>query len=1006
MVLAVDDTEVGADGTDGTGGAGGSATASAVSADASNTANAQGGSGGAASPNGVGGGGGSASATAMGTQVVSGPASASAQANAGDGGTGGGTGGAGGSAFASASTSNNTNDPVSVTAVSVAGNAGLSYSASGQNGAAASLGTVYGSSSGGGNVSVYGEVVGGIGGSVNSGDGSNGAGVDESLTNAVDGDTTGSLFLTQVAAAGSGGQTATSWGTPGNASSTLMVTKNGLQDLTATTASFANQGGETYGPVEPGGNQIGTGGDATALTNATSDSNVSAFACANTVEGPIASLGYPTYLGRGVFASTANASATATGTGTLAGSSTVTASADAQGLVGGAPGISGGDAIASASASNAGPDPVTVSASATGGTGAIINYRVLGLSTVNPGNGSAAQIGTVYGCSTGGGNVFVSATQTGGAGGSDFIDSYYPQDTNTATGNGADSTLVNAVSGSTTGSLTLSQTATGGNSGYTNGPPGIAGNATSSLTFIGNGSKSLTGYSNANGGIGSPTYLTTGGAGGSASAAINLTGDSNMVAAAIANGGSGGVPNSSVNYAVTGSGGAGGSANATATGTGTGTASGSSAVSVQADANGGTGGSANSNYGYSWNGNGAAGGTATASASGTSAGPGGLVVIATGYGGNGGLGNAEGYVSGNGGSAFATASSTGSAPATITAIAGGGSGGIGLNGASDGTGGSATAVAIAGGLSVEQDSAAIGTVGGNAKVTITGSTITLGYPNNGALIVTGPSSASIGGIAGTGSLTVGDGTTSTILQLTANSGTSAVSSLIVNAGSVLDITNNHLIINYGASSDPVSSIAGWIASGYNGGGWDGLGIISSTAQAPTNGFRYGVGWADGADGIVSGLSSGQIEIKYTLLGDANLDGTVNGSDFSILAANFGLGVTNWDQGNFLYGSSVNGSDFSALAANFGQGDSGADVSVSQADIAALDAFAVANGLPLPMIGGVPEPGTGGLVVLSAIGWLGRRRRGSPRRESVSVNLLWQNGEPAWEGMALYRHVCG
>ncbi len=156
------------------------------------------------------------------------------------------------------------------------------------------------------------------------------------------------------------------------------------------------------------------------------------------------------------------------------------------------------------------------------------------------------------------------------------------------------------------------------------------------------------------------------------------------------------------------------------------------------------------------------------------------------------------------------------------------------------------------------------------------------------------------------------------------------------------------------------------------------GIISSSARSLTDGFRYGVGWADCKDGVVSGLTSGRIEIKYTLLGDANLDGTVNGSDFSILAANFGKGLTNWDQGNFLYGSSVNGSDFSALAANFGQGDSGADVAVSPADIAALDAFAISNGLPLPVIDAVPEPACAMTMVMAISGILCRRRRPSLR----------------------------
>jgi hypothetical protein len=147
-------------------------------------------------------------------------------------------------------------------------------------------------------------------------------------------------------------------------------------------------------------------------------------------------------------------------------------------------------------------------------------------------------------------------------------------------------------------------------------------------------------------------------------------------------------------------------------------------------------------------------------------------------------------------------------------------------------------------------------------------------------------------------------------------------------------------------------------------------MATSTAQTPINGFRYGVGWADGKDKIVGTLSSSQIEVKYTLLGDANLDGVVNGADFSILAANFGQGVTNWDQGNFLFTPAVNGSDFSALAANFGQGDYVPTVTVSPGDIAALDAFAAANGL----LADVPEPSAACLASLFLAGALIRRRR--------------------------------
>jgi hypothetical protein len=113
-------------------------------------------------------------------------------------------------------------------------------------------------------------------------------------------------------------------------------------------------------------------------------------------------------------------------------------------------------------------------------------------------------------------------------------------------------------------------------------------------------------------------------------------------------------------------------------------------------------------------------------------------------------------------------------------------------------------------------------------------------------------------------------------------------------------------------------------------------------SAAANSASYGVGFADSADhGNPAGLSSDTIEIKYALLGDANLDGVVNGVDFGILAANFNKGA------------------------------------VSASDLAALTNFAAANGL----LSDIPEPASVVLLCATLTGALSRRSR--TRRKSTA-----------------------
>jgi len=131
------------------------------------------------------------------------------------------------------------------------------------------------------------------------------------------------------------------------------------------------------------------------------------------------------------------------------------------------------------------------------------------------------------------------------------------------------------------------------------------------------------------------------------------------------------------------------------------------------------------------------------------------------------------------------------------------------------------------------------------------------------------------------------------------------------SGTTLDIGKSTIYISYvSAASDPIAAIMNHLRTGYNNGAWDGSGIDSAAAAANPN-QTTGIGYADWADGQGADTMPNTIELKYTLYGDANLDGQVNSADLQILL--FGLNRPGaWDQGDFNYDGQVNSADLQGL----------------------------------------------------------------------------------------------
>ncbi len=134
--------------------------------------------------------------------------------------------------------------------------------------------------------------------------------------------------------------------------------------------------------------------------------------------------------------------------------------------------------------------------------------------------------------------------------------------------------------------------------------------------------------------------------------------------------------------------------------------------------------------------------------------------------------------------------------------------------------------------------------------------------------------------------------------------------------SQLDLTSNDLVIHGGNAATITNQLEQGLNQA-NHGYWNGQGITSSAAAAATNLALGAELNSNGSSALTTSFDnqsvlSTDVLVKFTYVGDANLDGVVNGSDYTLIDNGFNNNLTGVRNGDFNFDGVINGDDYTLI----------------------------------------------------------------------------------------------